>query len=235
LLPSRRPQMRHSSRGKFFIHYPGTLCELTTLLFNNSATPAVTAVTTPSDGYGSGDLVALLDKDLASRIDATMHRAINCQDGQAFDSQHPSSKKRAGATLGQAICAAEAVAAGAVPGGPFNDLLLLSPTNLPFGFADAAGATAQAAGVVADFVLAYAPMLTIGPELADQLSVYLFALAIDTIVQNIPLADQNRIQSSMVTTGTTTSASSTSSGCPDPTGTPVSETPPIPVLTTRYV
>lgn len=80
-----------------------------------------------------------------------------------------------------------------MPGGPFNDLLLLSPTNLPFGFADAAGGAAQAAGVVADFVLAYAPLLTITPELANQLSVYLFALAIDTVVNSIPLGDQNRI------------------------------------------
>lgn len=202
--------------------------ELTTLLFNSSETPAVTAVTAPSNVFASGDLVALLDKDPASRIDEVMHRAMDCQDGTTFDSQHPSSKKSAAATLGQAICGAEAVAAGAVPGGPFNDLLLLSPTNLPFGFADAAGGAAQAAGVVADFVLAYAPLLTITPELANQLSVYLFALAIDTVVNSIPLGDQNRIQSSLVTTGTTSSASSTSTGCPDPTATPVSEAPPKP-------
>jgi hypothetical protein len=187
-------------------------------------------VTSPSDGYVSGDLVALLDEDLASRIDEFMHRSTDCQDGQTFDRQHPSAKKRAGATLGQAICAAEAVAGGAVPGGTFNDLLLLSPTNLPFGFADAVGAVAQASGVVADFVQAYAPLLSIGPELADQLTVYIFALAMDTIVENIPLTNKNRIQSSMITistaTGTTTSSSSSSSSCPDPVATPVSKLAP---------
>lgn len=182
-------------------------------------------MTAPSDGYDSGDLVALLDTDLAARIDEFMRRSTDCLDGQTFDSQHPT-KKRAGSTLGQAICAAEAVAAGTVPGGAFNDLLLLSPTNLPFGFADGVGAVAQAAGVVADFVQVYAPLLDIGPDLADQLTVYIFALAMDTIVQNIPLTNKNRIQSSLITTATstptTTTARSTSSGCPDPTATPVS-------------
>jgi hypothetical protein len=180
-------------------------------------------VTAPSDGYVAGDLAALLDKDLASRIDEYMHRVgLDCKDGKDFDSKNPSRKRASGGTYGQAICAAEAVVAGAVPQGPFNDLLLLNPTQLPFGFADAAGNAFRAANVVADFVNAYAPLIAAPPALAEQLAVYIFALAIDTIVELTPLGSKNRIASSQIKTGTATrtsaSASSTSSSaCPNPT------------------
>jgi len=56
-----------------------------------------------------------------------------------------------------------------------------------FIFADGAGEALRAANVVSDFVLACAPMLTITPEVANQLGTYLLALAIDTMVENVPL------------------------------------------------
>lgn len=175
--------------------------------------PSVTAVTSSTTGYATGDLVALLDKNLASRINEMMHRSLDCQDGRDFDLANPSAK-RAGLDYGQAICAAEAVIVSAVPEGPFNDLLLLNLTQLPIGFADAQVAITQAANVFAAFVQAYAPLLTVPPELADQLAVYIFALAIDTVVQGSVLAEQNRIPSSIVNTTSLTTATSTSSSCP---------------------
>lgn len=193
------------------------------MLSYSSQTPSITLVTEASNGFSKGDLVAILDKDLASRIDEVIHRIKDCEDGRKFDSEH-GSRKRAGPSYGQAICGAEAAASMARPGGPFNDLLLLDPNQLPFGFADAAGAVAQAANVVADFVVAYAPMLSIEPALAEQLGTYLFALAIDTLIENSPLGENNRIQSSLVTTSTSLVTTSTS-GCPDPTATPVSDEP----------
>ncbi len=163
---------------------------------DRSQAPAVTPVTEPGDGSAAGDLAAILDADLASRIDEVMHRETVCEDGKNFDQEHAAPQKRAGGTLGEAICGAQAVASMAGPGGPFNDLLLLNTGQVPFGFADAAGNVAQAANVVSGFVLDYSPMLAISSELGGELSTYLMALAIDTIVNNIPLKGKNRIEAS---------------------------------------
>lgn len=203
-----------------------SLSSLQCSFLDSSATPSVTAATTASDGHASGDLVALLDKDFASRIDEYMRRSTSCEDGTLFDEENPSEQKRAEVgSYRDAICGAQAVGAAAVPGGPFNDLLLLDPTNLPFGFADATGAVAQAADRVVQFMLEYAPMLGITDELATQLGNFLFLLAYDAIINGIPLSDSNGIASSLVTTGTpttTTTATSTTTRCPDPTESPVS-------------
>jgi hypothetical protein len=172
-----------------------------------------------------------LDADLAQRINDLMHIMSSCDDGAKFDADSGGKKKqRATGTYGQAICGAEAVASMAGPGGPFNDLLLLRQDQMPFGFAEGAGEALHAANVVADFVLAYAPMLTITPEVANQLATYLLALAIDTIVENVPLKGENRIAASLVTTAATTtkttSPTTSQTGCPDPMTTPVSRSQP---------
>ncbi|KAK6840069.1 hypothetical protein PG987_005935 [Apiospora arundinis] len=141
---------------------------------------------------------------------------------------HRKVKKRSAGTLGQAICALEAVAANAAPGGAFNDLLLLDPKSLPFGFADLASATAKAAQVVIAAVKALSEISAIlQPQLAEQLAVYIFALALDKVYEGLPLGEENRIPATMVTTMTQTATATTmttstsaSTGCPDPTKTP---------------
>jgi hypothetical protein len=189
--------------------------------------PSVTPVNEARDGFGKGDLAVILDKDLAARIDEVMHRTIQCEDGRKFDSEH-GTQKRAAASFGQAVCAAEAVAGMAGPGGSFNDILLLDPNQMPFGWANPNADVARAAGVVFKFVLANAALLAIGPELAEQVGNFLFILALDTLMESTPVQETNRIPSSLVTatktfsTSTTTMASATS-GCPDPTNTPVSQ------------
>lgn len=211
--------MRQSSKGKSVVNRLNSdRSHLTFKSSHSPSTPSVTPVTADGNGLSKGDLVACLDKDLASRIDEIMHRATDCDDGRSFNSKRRS-RKRGDPNYGAAICGAEAAALQASPGGPFNDLLLLDMEQLSFGFADAAGAAARAASVVVDFVKDYAPLLAIDPSTAEQLGNYLFALAIDTLIDNNAIGQNNRIPSSLITTST---ATSTKSGCPDPTASPVS-------------
>lgn len=178
----------------------------------------MTAVTSAADGLEIGDLTAILDKGLADRLSEFMQRTKDCQAGSEFDQQHPApARKRQGAgggTAGQALCAAEAVIGGVQAGGPFNDLLVLNPAGVHFQFAQAAGPVLDAANQFADFVRTYAPLMAVPPELADQLGVYIFALAIDLFVENIPLGESNRIKATMVTTSAGPTGTSTP-GCPD--------------------
>lgn len=180
----------------------------------------MTAVTSAADGFEVGDLAAILDKGLADRLSDFMQRSKDCQAGAEFDRQHNApARKRQGAgggTAGQALCAAEAVIGGVQAGGPFNDLLVLNPAGVHFQFAQAAGPVLDAANEFADFVGTYAPLMAVPPELVDQLRVYIFALAVDLIVENIPLGERNRIKATMVTTSASPTSTSTHA-CPDPT------------------
>ncbi|KAH7381918.1 hypothetical protein BKA64DRAFT_749377 [Cadophora sp. MPI-SDFR-AT-0126] len=197
--------------------------EKTTLI--GSKEPSVTAVSTAHGAFSTGDLSAILDSSLASRLDEVMHRMIECADDRAFE-DGTSLRKRAGTGYGAAICAVEGAVAMAQRGGPLNDLLFLNPNRVRFAFAAAAGDIARAADIAVGFVLAYAPMLDLPDDVAIQLGNFLFALAVDTLVENLPLGEENRIKASVLTvetmpTSTMTSTTSTSSGCPDPTSTPL--------------
>ncbi|PNH52837.1 hypothetical protein VD0003_g4512 [Verticillium dahliae] len=123
-------------------------------VLQGSQTPSVTPVTEPEGDSSSGDLIAFLDEDLASRIDEVMHRSQDCDDGHAFVRGDQTRRKRANGGFGKAICAAEAAAVMSQRGGPFNDLLLINPAHLSFDFAETAGAVARAANVASDFVRA---------------------------------------------------------------------------------
>jgi hypothetical protein len=166
-------------------------------------------VESDSAGFTKGDLSGVLDADLAGRLDEFMHRRKECQLGSEFDKEHPP-KKRAGGTYGQALCAAQGVMQGATANGPFNDPVLLDPAGVNFGFA--AGAAQDAANQLAEFITAYAPLIALPDELIGEISNYVLALAIDTIIENVTLGEQNRIKATMVTT--TDSPSGTSTGCP---------------------
>jgi len=163
--------------------------------------------------------MAILDRDLASRIDEIMHRSQNCEDGRAFDRSDNSRRKRAGGSYGNAICAAEAVAGMAQTGGPFNDLLLLRAPHVSFGFIEAAGAVTRAAAITAGFVRDFAPLLDVDGDIAEQLGNFLFALAVNTIVEGNSLGDRNRIKATSIKTEEPPQP--TGSGCPDPKKQPV--------------
>ncbi|KAM0280464.1 hypothetical protein ACHAQH_004043 [Verticillium albo-atrum] len=185
-----------------------------TTTLEGAATPSVTAVTAPEEGFDIGDLVGLLDLGMSDRLNEYMQRTQNCGIGQEFDSQHPT-RKRAGGTYGQALCAAESVVQGSTPGGPWNDLLLLNPNGVHFNFRP--GMALEAMNVFAEFLRAYAPLMAVPEELANDIGVYILALAIHTIVENVPLAEKNRFKSDLVSTGTQDAPSSTATGCPEPT------------------
>jgi hypothetical protein len=111
------------------------------------------------------------------------------------------------------------------PGGPFSDLVLIDSNLWPYGWNNPVGDVARAAGVVRDFGQECTALLTVGPELVGQFSIFIFSLALDALVKNTPLQESNRIPSSLVTATKTflTSASAPStSSCPDPMKTPVS-------------
>ncbi|KAF2494344.1 hypothetical protein BU16DRAFT_563268 [Lophium mytilinum] len=183
-------------------------------------TPAVTTVSKAGNGLSNGDLVALLDPELASKIQAAMSKMTDCDEGRKFDQENGSKKRAELSSLGQAICAAIGTTIQAGAGGPFDRMTLLDTGHAAFTFVTME--TARAALIVADFVRAYASELTIPEESADQFANYVFALAIDSIVDKIPLGEKNRIASSLITTATSTSPSTSStSECPAATATPL--------------
>lgn len=184
-----------------------------------SQTPSVTPVADPDDFYKEGDLIAVLDRNLAPQIDEIMHRSQECEDGQKFDRIDKPGRRRADGTYGKAICAAEAAVIMANRGGPLNDLLLLNTGHVTFDFAEAAGAVTRASNVVTDFVLAYAPMLDISPDLAEQLGNLLFALAVNTIMEGRAIIQNNRIPAASITTDEPSPTS-----CPNPEETEVCST-----------
>lgn len=161
--------------------------------------------------------MAVLDTDLAARLDEIMRRTTSCSDGSDFDSSHPSSKREA-VSFGGPICAAQEAATMAQEGGTLNDILLLN--SMPFHFP--AGDVADAAQVVINFVRDYSSMLDIDTDTAVQLGTVLFALAVELLVDGVALGAQNTIPASLIQTGTittgptttaTTASCATSSSC----------------------
>src|SRR5438128_9531732 len=109
--------------------------------------------------------------------------AVDCQ---ILPFGHPGDF-RVSCSINKPTATGENVIGGVENGGPFNDLLHLSPTGIHFQFAEAAGPARVAADKFADFVDSYAPLITMPPDVRDQLRVYILALAIDTIVEDNPL------------------------------------------------
>lgn len=187
--------------------------------FISSVTPSITPITSASDGFEAGDYAGLLDENFGKKLSEYMRRTKHCAAGDEFDAEHSSARrKRDGGSFGQAICAAESVVRGTTPGGPWNDLLLVD-TGRHMRVADAAGAALEAANVLADFVREYAPLMDVSEDVAQQIGVFILSLAITTIVEDVPLDDNNRIKSGLITTGTSgsTQPSSTSEACPEKT------------------
>ncbi|KAH7127662.1 hypothetical protein EDB81DRAFT_908042 [Dactylonectria macrodidyma] len=177
--------------------------------------PTVVPITEAIDGYQPGDFMAKLDPDLAARIDEIMHRTSQCQDGSAFDSSHPASRKRDPGTLGNAICGAQGAAAMAQPGGTLNDILLINGPTFHFRAAEFAAAAQQ----VVNFVRDWAPILALDPAMATEVGQTLFILAVDTLMNGVPLAAENPVKQDLVEEGEPDEDPSitTTTDCPRPT------------------
>jgi hypothetical protein len=164
-----------------------------------------------------------MDQNLASRMQEIMMRNTQCEDGAKFDREHPS-KKRAASNLGRAICAYHAVIVNM--GGALSDLM---QTNL--GGLDFAIPTTPAAELTLELLEDYAPIIDLQVDRARALAAYLFALAVGVVIDGRTLGPTNKIPSTLIQTNnptvkptqtTASPSSSSSSGCPDPTKTPVS-------------
>lgn len=173
-----------------------------------------------------------MDEDLAGRVNEVAHRMLDCEDGRLFDSKHGLRRRGGAVTYGQALCAAEGVVGMAGNGGTFADLTLLSHDRIGMEFANGADKAKEALLVLRTFILAYSPILAIPEDIVDQLGTYVLAIIIDALIlDNIPIGPTNTIDPALAVTygamkpkPTPTSASATpsTSGCPDPTQTPVS-------------
>jgi hypothetical protein len=160
----------------------------------------------------------------------------DCEDGRKFDANHGSRKRASTATYGQALCAAEGIVAMSGKGGAFADLTLMSHDKIGIEFVATAGKAKDALLILKDFIIAYGPILAMPEELAEQLGTYILAIIIDAVViEHVPIGPVNVIgpdlavtygtmspRPSPTPTATSTTPVSSSSGCPDPTKTPVS-------------
>lgn len=155
-----------------------------------------------------------MDPGFASRLGEVMRRTTQCGEGRAFDSGNPAGK-RDGTTYGGAVCGAIGALSMAAPGCLFHDVMLINAPR----FAFTAGQVAAAAQVVVDFARDYASLLDVPADVAENMAQLFFALAIDTIVDNVPLGEKNPIRASIISgtvtapPTTTTSACSSASAC----------------------
>lgn len=167
-----------------------------------------------SNGFAKGDVVAILDKDLASRLDEFMQRAKDCSAGIDLDRKNPSARKlrRAGGTPGQAFCAAREVVTNMRREGPFNNLLLYRPASVHIQLAQLSEPLRVAFNEFLAFVVAYRPMLNLAAELdSEQLATYIMALTIDAVIDQVRLGEQNKIKA----TPSDDTSTDKPSGCPD--------------------
>ncbi|KAF2265276.1 hypothetical protein CC78DRAFT_443764, partial [Lojkania enalia] len=192
-----------------------------------SRAPSVTAVTSAHDGLSQGDLVVFLDQNLASRMQEIMMRTTECEDGAKFDREH-SSKRRANSRLGRAICAYQGVVINLAAA--LSDLLQTNLGGLNLATPATPPDRAAAAELTQQFMEDYAPLMNLPVNRSREIAAYLFSLSIIVILERQPLGPENKIPSTMIQTDAPTNGpaqttasmfSSSSSGCPDPTKTPV--------------
>jgi hypothetical protein len=154
------------------------------LAFEIPPAPSITTATVAASGHEKGDLLALLDSDLADKINEIAHRMTNCADGQQFDASHESRRRGDTATYGEALCAAEGVISMAGKGGPLADLTLLDHDQIGMQFAANAEKAKDALLVLTNFISAYSAVFAIPEQSMEQLATYILALIIDSLVVN---------------------------------------------------
>ncbi|OAL44289.1 hypothetical protein IQ07DRAFT_649330 [Pyrenochaeta sp. DS3sAY3a] len=192
-----------------------------------SIAPMVTTASTDANGHKKGDLIASLDEKLAKKIDEVARRMIDCADGQKFDTLQGFRRRNSEISYGQALCASEGVIGMAGNGGPLADLTLMRHDQMGLQLAETATQAKQALVILKDFILAFSPVLGITPELVEPLGIYVLALIIDSmVIDKIPIGAVNVIAPDVAVTygamsprptPTSSSASPTSSGCPEET------------------
>lgn len=192
---------------------------------SSTATPTVSVVTEAKDGFEIGDLDIQMDPELASRLQEFVERfkSGDCKDGDAFRGSTKRGRTRRGdpsfAISPQVICTTKDVVGNAGPNGPFGDILLFDTSKLHIDLSPAVAKGAEALGVLKEFIQGYAP-LVLDAVLSDQLALLAFLLVYDALVENIPIGPHTRVKAGMLDLNKDkqdTSATQTSSGCPQPT------------------
>jgi hypothetical protein len=156
-----------------------------------------------------------------------MMRDMECDDGAKVEREHPT-KRRANSRLGRAICAYQAVLINM--GGTLSDLMQTDLGNLDFAIPANPPERAAAFELTLELTEDYAPFMDLQVDRVRALAAYLFAITIGVTLEGQELGVNNKIPSTLVQTGaptmrptqtTASPSSSSSSGCPDPTVTPV--------------
>ena len=191
--------------------------------FGRLTTPGVTEYSTPTQPLAKDDdvpapavteYIARLDADLAQRIDSALRLPRgDCNDGRKLDAAmlpddavlaRRRARRSTRNSYGVAVCGAEALAPMVGAGGPFHDLLLVESdknnetTARPLAFR--VPAAEHAAAAVRGFFgeAAVAAPLGLEPSLASRLGTFLFALAIDVLVEDRVLGAENSIEATVV-------------------------------------
>lgn len=160
---------------------------------NSEATPSVVAE--------EDELVYSFADELNEDLQTSAETKTACDVGLEFDKQHGNQKRADGGTYGQAICVAEAIIRGTVPGAPFNDLLYLSANDLSFTISENAGIAFEAAKVVEDFATEYSELMGKEKEDAQRISRLVLVLAIKGVVNGDNLTQNNRISADLIAPG----------------------------------
>jgi hypothetical protein len=176
-----------------------------------------------------------MDKDLAAQINEVAHRMMDCEDGRLFDSKHGLRRRAKTPTYGQVLCSSQGVITMAGKGGPLADLILVSHDKIRMQLANSAPLAKKALVELQGFILLYSPLLSIPPQLLEQLGTLVVALVVDTLIlDKLPIGPINVIRPELAITygamspkptPTSASATSSASACPDPSKTPVRGNP----------
>ncbi|KAK0649846.1 hypothetical protein B0T16DRAFT_410773 [Cercophora newfieldiana] len=166
--------------------------------------PVVTAVTTPGDGFESGDLAIILGKDLADRLQEVMARNKDCEAGAEFDRENPLAPvasrsikaKRAGGTFGNVLCGAQAAILNAEQGGALGGFLLPGPDSIEFDFTNTSAKAAV--DKLDEFAKTFHAAAPLPSSRSHALATLFIALGISSVIEDVPLGDRNRVKAVMV-------------------------------------
>lgn len=162
---------------------------------------------------------------MATRLNEYIQRVKegDCKDGEGFAKAAAVKRGDGFAITGQVVCTTERVVQGVAPGAVWQDILLIDASKVHIDLSGSVQKGKEALSVLADFVQAYAPLMTVDETVGEQLAIAVLLMVYDAIVENVPIGTHNRVKAGMVEindegseTETETTATE-SSGCPQPT------------------
>jgi hypothetical protein len=153
-------------------------------------------------------------------------RTADCEDGVRFEREHPS-RKRANSRLrlGRAICAFQGVLVNM--GGALSDLMQTNIAYVRISVPTSSPEMTAAVEYTEDFIVDYAPLINLPSDRARLYAGWLFGLSILVAAENQGLGPVVKLPESLAQTSqpasrvTPSATASSTSGCPDPTKTPV--------------